>query len=245
MASITARGKVRMDAFTSPKSSSATTSMPPVHPPQTRDITNHRLRASKFVDSHLKPYRCKVLACENLHFSSTACLLRHEREAHAMHGHGDKPFLCTYEGCERGVPGNGFPRHWNLRDHMKRVHNDPGQPKSNASSSPPPSAPMKSKKRKVGPERSESPSGDKVSKRLATPPVAMRQHLQEPSLIERYHQSKQELVKTVNQLKDPKNTSNMALLRTAGSHIKVLASITHQLNAVPASGEDFIQRSSG
>jgi hypothetical protein len=40
-----------------------------------------------------------------------------------MHGHGEKPFLCTFDGCERGVPGNGFPRHWNLCDHMKRVHN--------------------------------------------------------------------------------------------------------------------------
>src|SRR5271154_4024058 len=80
-------------------------------------------RCSKFVDSHLQPYRCKVNTCENARFSSTACLLRHEREAHSMHGHGEKPFLCTFEGCERGVPGNGFPRHWNLCDHMKRVHN--------------------------------------------------------------------------------------------------------------------------
>ncbi|KAI1268564.1 hypothetical protein F5Y18DRAFT_415270 [Xylariaceae sp. FL1019] len=80
----------------------------------------------KFVDSHLKPYRCKAEACENARFSSTACLLRHEREAHAMHGHGDKPYLCTYDGCERAITGNGFPRQWNLRDHMRRVHNDNG-----------------------------------------------------------------------------------------------------------------------
>src|SRR5208282_771438 len=80
--------------------------------------TNRVVCTSKFVDSHLKPCRCKVISCENLQFSSTACLFRHEREAHAMHGHGDIPFLCTYEGCERGLLGNGFPRHWNLRDHM-------------------------------------------------------------------------------------------------------------------------------
>ena len=55
-------------------------------------------------------------------FSSTACLLRHEREAHGMHGHGDRPHLCTYNGCERGISGNGFPRRYNLFDHMKRVH---------------------------------------------------------------------------------------------------------------------------
>lgn len=83
---------------------------------------------SKFVDSHLQPYKCKIPTCMHLgfRFSSTASLLRHEREAHAMYGHGDKPFLCTYDGCERGVPGNGFPRHWNLRDHLRRVHQDSG-----------------------------------------------------------------------------------------------------------------------
>ncbi|KAK7936748.1 uncharacterized protein PG986_015186 [Apiospora aurea] len=60
----------------------------------------------KFVDSHLKPYRCKVDACQNVRFSSTGCLLRHEREAHAVHGHGDKPHACSYEGCSRAVPEN-------------------------------------------------------------------------------------------------------------------------------------------
>ncbi|KAF3001578.1 hypothetical protein E8E14_002013 [Neopestalotiopsis sp. 37M] len=96
-----------------------------------RDNCNHKpeklkCNYDKFVDSHLKPYRCKVDSCENARFSSTACLLRHEREAHAMHGHGDKPYLCSYEGCDRAVPGCGFPRNWNLRDHMRRVHNDNG-----------------------------------------------------------------------------------------------------------------------
>ncbi|KAF3770183.1 hypothetical protein M406DRAFT_335903 [Cryphonectria parasitica EP155] len=77
----------------------------------------------KFVDSHLKPYRCKMESCKELPFSSTACLLRHEREAHGMHGHGTKPYPCTFSGCDRAQPGNGFPRKWNLHDHMQRVHN--------------------------------------------------------------------------------------------------------------------------
>lgn len=80
------------------------------------------MRCSKFVDSHLKPYRCT--SCEGLRFSSTAALLRHEREVHALHGHDSKPYLCTYEGCERATSGNGFPRRWDLRDHLRRVHND-------------------------------------------------------------------------------------------------------------------------
>lgn len=43
-----------------------------------------------------------------------------------MHGHGDRPYHCTYAGCERSMSGNGFPRQWNLRDHMRRVHHDNG-----------------------------------------------------------------------------------------------------------------------
>jgi hypothetical protein len=79
---------------------------------------------SKYVDSHLRPYRCKIDpgACGYLRFSSNACLLRHEREAHGEHTHGINPFLCKFEGCERAKPANGFPRRWNQRDHMKRVH---------------------------------------------------------------------------------------------------------------------------
>ncbi|KUI59194.1 Zinc finger protein ZIC 5 [Cytospora mali] len=121
----------------------------------------------KFVDSHLKPYRCKVDSCENARFSSTACLLRHEREAHAMHGHGDKPYLCTYEGCDRAVPGNGFPRNWNLRDHMRRVHNDNGSSLSTRSGPPSPGGnghkEAKSRKRKSDPV-AKSSSGRKSPK---------------------------------------------------------------------------------
>lgn len=77
---------------------------------------------SKHLDSHLKPYRCSRSECSTLQFSSTACLLRHEREAHALHGHGDKPYRCRFRDCDRAQHGQGFPRLWNLRDHMKRVH---------------------------------------------------------------------------------------------------------------------------
>ncbi|KAI9799730.1 MAG: hypothetical protein M1833_003849 [Piccolia ochrophora] len=89
----------------------------------------------KYIDSHLKPYRCKVTSCGDQQFSSTACLLRHEREAHGMYGHGTKPFECPYHGCERSGSGNGFPRRWNLYDHMRRVHDYTGPP-SNGSESP-------------------------------------------------------------------------------------------------------------
>ena len=75
---------------------------------------------SKYIDSHLRPFRCKDASCVDTQFSSAACLLRHEREAHRMHG--AEPHLCHYAGCDRSIPGNGFPRKYNLYDHMRRVH---------------------------------------------------------------------------------------------------------------------------
>ncbi|KAF2743404.1 hypothetical protein M011DRAFT_471349 [Sporormia fimetaria CBS 119925] len=78
--------------------------------------------SSKYVDSHLKPFRCNKKNCVGVQFSSTACLLRHEREAHGMHGHGSRPHLCHFRECDRSEPGNGFPRRYNLFDHMRRVH---------------------------------------------------------------------------------------------------------------------------
>ncbi|KAJ0423644.1 hypothetical protein BJY00DRAFT_309883 [Aspergillus carlsbadensis] len=89
------------------------------HPPTTQKCAYH-----KYLDSHLKPYRCRAPGCMDaqLQFSSNACLFRHEREAHGLHGHGDNPHLCLFEGCDRSIPGYGFPRRWNLFDHMRRVH---------------------------------------------------------------------------------------------------------------------------
>ena len=196
------------------------------------------------MDSHLKPYKCKVSACKDLQFSSTACLLRHEREAHGLHGHGDKPFLCTYESCERGVPGNGFPRHWNLRDHMKRVHNDPGQAqtKSNASASPPPPGSVKSKKRKV--DSIESSIVEKTPKRIATPPIVVHQP-QEPSLIDRYQEKYQSLQALVIQLCDPARGDNIALLRSANDCIKVMAHASQRINAAPVMGQNLFTQQSG
>ena len=121
---------------------------------------------------------------------------------------------------------------------MKRVHNDPGPPKSNISGSPPPSpVPTRGKKRKTGPERPESPSVEKELKRVATPPIVVRQQSQEPSLIERYHQSKQKLLETVKKLHDPRNNNTMDLFRNANDCLKVMAHTTKLINDDPSMGE--------
>lgn len=57
-----------------------------------------------------------------------------------MHGHGDKPHLCIYRECERAIQGNGFPRRWNLFDHMRRVHGYTGSASPPGSTSPTPSS---------------------------------------------------------------------------------------------------------
>ncbi|QSZ29345.1 hypothetical protein DSL72_003859 [Monilinia vaccinii-corymbosi] len=192
----------------------------------------------KFVDSHLKPYRCKIAACADNKFSSTACLLRHEREAHAMHGHGDKPFLCKYDGCERGVTGNGFPRRWNLYDHMKRVHNDPCTSRSAGGSPPPTEKPATgSKKRKQDALTEPSTLDKEAIKRVKTPPVVDQQ----PSLVEIYHQSEQRLQEAVKKLHDLKSASAMTNLRNASECIKIMAQTLQKVNqaAAPAMNRTF------
>ncbi|KAK0794663.1 hypothetical protein LTR38_009160 [Friedmanniomyces endolithicus] len=117
--------------------------------------TKLKCNYDKFIDSHLKPFRCKLDACSKQEFSSTACLLRHEREAHGMHGHGDRPHLCYYDGCERGISGNGFPRRYNLFDHMKRVHDHKEEPES-ATGSPVLGSTSQSQRRITGRKRKAS-----------------------------------------------------------------------------------------
>lgn len=129
-------------------------------------ICANHVRNSKFIDSHLKPFRCKVESCSKQEFSSTACLLRHEREAHGMHGHGERPHLCFYPGCERGIPGHGFPRRYNLFDHMKRVHDHKEEPQHDRAAADNGARKPASRKRKA-----VATSDEPAARRLKTQPV--------------------------------------------------------------------------
>jgi len=123
-----------------------------------------------------------------------------------MHGHGEKPYLCEYANCERASPGNGFPRHWNLRDHMRRVHNDPGAAKSSSSGGSPPQAALvtassRSKKRKHDkPASSTLDKSEKVSKSKS------KRESKESSSTEHHKESYRRLLASVHKLEDPRST---------------------------------------
>ncbi|KAM0268552.1 hypothetical protein ACHAQH_009944 [Verticillium albo-atrum] len=186
----------------------------------------------KFVDSHLKPYRCKDTSCENARFSSTACLLRHEREAHAMHGHGDKPFLCSYDGCDRALPGNGFPRQWNLRDHMRRVHNDnriPGSPTGTVANQNQQAA--KSRKRKDAPKVAPVVSRKNSAKAIVVEAAAQEEQASRP-LLEEWVAHQKALENIVQGLVQPENVAVGHLIKEAQCCLNAMGKMASTMSPV-------------
>lgn len=53
-------------------------------------------------------------------FTYSGGLLRHQREVHKMHT-PPKRLMCPYPDCRRST-GNGFARHENLKEHLRRLH---------------------------------------------------------------------------------------------------------------------------
>ncbi|KAI9827519.1 MAG: hypothetical protein M1832_004869 [Thelocarpon impressellum] len=77
------------------------------------------------MDRHNRPYKCDMTGCDALAFGDAGGLFRHRREVHRTR-EGDDPvteYKCPEEGCERQK--RGFPRHWNLMEHRRRVHGAP------------------------------------------------------------------------------------------------------------------------
>ncbi|RFU75176.1 hypothetical protein TARUN_7076 [Trichoderma arundinaceum] len=179
----------------------------------------------KFVDSHLKPYRCKAEACEGARFSSTACLLRHEREAHGLHGHGDKPFLCMYEDCERSILGSGFPRQWNLRDHMKRVHNDHGS----TGASPTTAAQQAAKGRKRKSDASETQGSTSRKASIKSMPAPEPKQPPVKPLIEQWLDHRKAVEDLVRRMNKPEDVQSLQHISEAQKRLEAMLKMATDL----------------
>lgn len=150
-----------------------------------------------------------------------------------MHGHGDKPYLCTYEGCDRAVPGCGFPRNWNLRDHMRRVHNDNGTSLNiptgaHSSSRGLSSASAKGRKRKS--KDSETSAGRKSSsKPSAAEEAAAATAKMEAPLIDQWWQHRNELQAYLQRFDNPVNFEVLEQSGEASEHFAAMEKITRKL----------------
>jgi hypothetical protein len=173
---------------------------------------------------------CTHSGCNSPQFSSNACLFRHQREAHGLHGHGENPHLCHFPGCERAQERNGFPRKWNLKDHMKRVH---GWEESD--DSPSGSPPAVSQK-----------SGHPTRKRKGTSPVASVQMKRQSSSQAKaraasisFHQSSQQHQQHAVDPAYPVTTKwsgyayqgNFNFKATANSHCMQTSAYPHQFSS--------------
>lgn len=167
--------------------------------------TSLKCNYDKYVDSHLKPFRCNKKTCIGVQFSSTACLLRHEREAHGMHGHGARPHLCHFQDCERAVPGHGFPRRYNLFDHMKRVHQFEG-PTTEPS---PPTMQGQAQRKPVSRKRKAS-AEDITEKRQKIIKLTAEQQLQQrrEQLAQDFASKKQHIIDFLTNLSGPNELSD-------------------------------------
>lgn len=191
--------------------------------------TKLKCNYDKYVDSHLKPFRCKNAACVNVEFSSTACLLRHEREAHGMHGHGSKPHLCAYPDCERAIPGNGFPRRYNLYDHMKRVHDytspathaEPGSPHNQSAKRP------ASRKRKSTGATEQSDKRQKTAAQIKQANTARQRDQEKERLRQAWAERMAVLQQRLRSLNEPKDAEgHQQIIDDATALQKIMAQLT-------------------
>lgn len=115
-----------------------------------------------------------------------------------MHGHGSRPHLCEFSTCERAVEGNGFPRRYNLYDHMKRVHDYHG-PAADPNS--PPKPVRGTSHRKVSTRKRKSVDEEVFKKRQRSMEASRQQRLQEKRMeMQRDFANKKQII--IDLLKD-------------------------------------------
>jgi hypothetical protein len=117
-----------------------------------------------------------------------------------MHGHGARPHLCHFRDCERAVPGHGFPRRYNLFDHMKRVHQYDG-PTTEPS---PPIMPGQSQRKAVSRKRKASTeeTSDKRQKVAKITAEQARQQARD-QLTQQFLSKKQQIIDILSNLGNP------------------------------------------
>jgi len=162
-----------------------------------------------------------------------------------MHGHGEKPYLCTYDGCERSQPGHGFPRQWNLRDHMRRVHNDNGT--SAQAASPPPSGTATSSRgrKRKNEVQEKSSSQEKTSSRKsatkAAAEAAKAAELQSNAELEAWYEHQKALQSLVQGYSQPDDPQTLQYIKDAQEHLAAMGKISHEL--VVSNKADVLQPS--
>ncbi|TGZ79470.1 hypothetical protein EX30DRAFT_397055 [Ascodesmis nigricans] len=74
-------------------------------------------------DKHTRPYKCPHASCADLPgFSWPGGLNRHVEEQHTA---ASQRHRCPHTDCKRHE--KGFNRYWNLKNHIKKVHNKKGK----------------------------------------------------------------------------------------------------------------------
>lgn len=119
-----------------------------------------------------------------------------------MHGHGSRPHLCHFADCERSVPGNGFPRRYNLFDHMKRVHDYTGP---TTEPSPPAQQGQAGANRKTTTRKRKSTADEAGEKRQKVTKPNPQQQLQQRrgQLQEAFLSKKQNIINILSNLGGP------------------------------------------
>jgi hypothetical protein len=141
-----------------------------------------------------------------------------------MHGHGSRPHLCHFSDCERSVHGNGFPRRYNLFDHMKRVHDYTGP-----TTEPSPPASNKSGEKSKVTRKRKSTADEGAEKRLKVSRPTPQQLLQQKrdQLQQEFLSKKQTLISALAVLNGPADLKDVKELHT---DIDLLIGITREYN---------------